>query len=503
MRPMRPMRPMRVMRLARALLLAAAIAGVAHAETRPRYGGTIDAPLFGAPGTLDPVLARTHADITAVGLVFDTLYRIAPDGTTRPHLAADEPVLDEKQTTVRIALRHGVHFQDGSDLTAADVAASLERTRARARWVLAPVLDVQADGDGVVLTLRAPVPDLTTLLALPQTAITRGGKPPGDRPIGSGPYAVASWDRAGKKLALRAFDDHFAGRPYADLVLHWFDTADGEASRYESGAAELSARGVAVFASSRPMYRADPPTEAPVPVLVFVGFGRAHALVTADRGFRAALDLAIARGGLATVTSGETVAPVEQPVPPPGPVVLDAATSAGDLDAARAQLTVAARRVPALAPGRLPALQLEILVDATRPDDRELAERVARALDRLGIASRITVRPPREVRDRVAAGQCDLWIGQLVEPLGLVRGWWSAAFEAGGDDWPLASLAAGTFDPAAAGKAFAERLPIVPLMFRGYKLWHRSDVRGVDFDGLGRPSYADMSFFGAPVRARR
>jgi hypothetical protein len=33
-------------------------------------------------------------------------------------------------------------------------------------------------------------------------------------------------------------------------------------------------------------------------------------------------------------------------------------------------------------------------------------------------------------------------------------------------------------------------------------VWHRTDVRGLGFDGSGRPSYADLFLFGAPVRSK-
>jgi hypothetical protein len=33
-------------------------------------------------------------------------------------------------------------------------------------------------------------------------------------------------------------------------------------------------------------------------------------------------------------------------------------------------------------------------------------------------------------------------------------------------------------------------------------LWHRSDVRGVSFDASGRPCYADLFYFGTPVKSR-
>lgn len=490
----------------RALALVVALAGIAHAETRPRYGGTVEASLLGAPATFDPAVGQSHAELTVADLVFDTLYRVTPAGHVQPHLATTLPALDGAKTTLRIQIRKGVRFHDGSELGAADVAASLERLRTTSatRWILAPVAAVKVEApDEIALVLRAPTPDLALQLALPQSAITKAGKPPGERPIGSGPFVVDKLDRAGRRLALRAFDDHFAGRPYLDhLVLRWYDTPDGEAKQFELGRTQLSARGVAAFAGAQPTYRALD-VEGPAALLVFVGFGRAHPDVTNERGFRRALDLALARGALTTVTRGERVVPARVPVPvEAGGPALSAAARAGDLDAARGALADAARRVPALAPARLAALRLEILVEETRPDDREIAERVVRALDKLGIASTITAVSGVVLRDRVARGATDLWIGQTAAPVVRQTAWWNAAFAAGGDDWAASQLRTGAIDPAAAQREFAARLPVVPLMFRAVRVWHRTDVRGLKLDALGRACFADVFLFGAPARGR-
>jgi peptide/nickel transport system substrate-binding protein len=477
-----------------AALGIAGLAALAGAETRPRYGHDLEATLLGAPVALDPLAAQSHAEITVVGQVFDTLYAIGLDGAVQPHLAIGPPALDPVQTTAHIAVRRGVAFHDGSPLTPGDVAASLERARARLGWLLAPVAEIRASGDGVDLVLRAPGADVATLLALPQTAITRRGQAPAAaRPIGSGPFAITAIDLPGRLIVLRAFDDHFAGRPYVDrLTLRWFDTPDGEARRFETGLAQLSARGAAVFAGAKPKHPASR-VEGPSALLVFVGFGRRHAQVTGDRGFRAALDLALDRGALSTITTGEHTSPTRLPLPvEAGAPRLDPASSVGDPARARAQLDAAGARTAALAPAARAALKLAIVVDETRPDDRELALRVSRGLDKLGIGFAIEAVPADRLRDRVQRGDCDLWIGQLAQPLGFATAWWGAAFAAGGDDWVARQLAAGPLDPAAAAAEFARRLPIVPLMFRSLLLWHQSDVRGLGFDASGRPGLADL-----------
>jgi peptide/nickel transport system substrate-binding protein len=481
-------------------LVGLATTAVAHGEGRPRYGGNIEATLLGAPSTLDPLAARTHAEITVAGLVFDTLYRVDGDGSVQPWIADGEPVYDEKRLTARIAIKKGIRLHDGTELSSLDVAQSLERARQMGKWMLAPLVGVKQDGDAVVLTLRAPVAELTTRLALPQLAITKAGKAPTERPVGSGPYLLDTIDRKAHRLQLRAFDDHFAGRPYVDqLVLTWYETPDGEARRFETGKSQVSARGAAAFAGGQPAYRSVD-IEGPASLLLFVGFGKAHADVTGDRSFRTALNLALARGGLTGISSGERVVPTRSPLPvEAGGSALDAASKAGDIDGARRALADAGKRVAALSSAQLSKLKLEILIEDTRPDDREIAERVVLALDKLGIQAVITPLAGQTMRQRVAAGQCDLYIGQLAEPItpaGAPLIWWDAVFSAGNDDWPMLQQ---QVDPAAAAKEFAKRLPIVPLMFRSVRMWHPTNLRGLAFDGAGRPCYADLFLFGAPT----
>jgi len=453
---------------ARAVVVVACAVSLAHAETRPHYGGTVEAALSGAPVALDPIAAQAHADVTVVGLVFDTLYTIGPDGAAAPHLALALPVLDPVRAIAHIAVRRGVVFHDATPLTAGDVAASLERVRATAGWVLACATAIRTSGDGIDLVLRAPAADLATLLALPQTAITKHGQPPAPRrPIGTGPFAVDTFDPASKKLVLKAFDDHFAGRPYLDrLELGWFDTPDGEARRFELGDAQLSARGVGAFAGARPKYPAAA-VESPAALLLFVGFGKRHLAITGDRSFRSALDLAIDRGALAMITTGEHTLPTRLPLPiEAGAAMLDAAGRAGDADQARAALGPAARAIAAPGGGKL-----AIIIDETRPDDREIALRVSRGLDKLGIGFTIEAVAADKLRERAARGDCDLWVGQLAAPIGVAVAWW--------------------------GAAFAARLPIVPLMFRSQVVWHRTEVHGLGFDASSRPGLADLYWFKA------
>ena len=211
---------------------------------------------------------------------------------------------------------------------------------------------------------------------------------------------------------------------------------------------------MAAFAGARPKYAASRIESAPA-LLVFVGFGRHHVAVT-EPAFRQALDLALDRGALATITTGEYTRPTRLPLPSQaGAPALDAAGRVGDPTKAHDVLAAAGARVTALAPGQLRGLTLSILVDQTRPDDREIALRVSRGLDRLGIGYTIEAVPAEVLRERVARGDCDLWIGQIAAPVGVAAVWWGAAFAAGNDDWARRQLATGAIDPSAAAAEFA------------------------------------------------
>jgi peptide/nickel transport system substrate-binding protein len=479
----------------RAALLALACFTTAHAETRPHHVGKVQATLLGSPATFDPGAAQSHAELTIVELLFDTLYRIQPSGQVEPLVATELPELDAAKTTAKITIQKGIRFHDGSPMTAQHVAASLERVRnAGGKWALAAIAAVKATGDSIEITLRTPTPDLATMLALPPAAITKPGQS-ANTFVGSGPFVVESIDLPNRRLVLKQFEEYFGGRPYLDrLVLDWYDTPDGEARRFETGDAQFSARGVAVFANGTPKYKAAF-VDAPTSLLLFVGFGKKHADITSDPAFRHALDLALDRGALTSVNKGETIAVAGEPVPveaggaPPTALVRD-----GDVTQAKAML--ARSPVKALATTALPAVKLEITFETTRPDDLLIAERVARALNKLGIGS--TLNPVPATTLRTARATTDLWIGQLAAPITIAWPWWSQAFSAGGDDWAATKLAAGGFAPAAAQKEFAQRLPIVPLMFRGIRLWHRTDIRGLRFDASGRPCFAELFLFGQP-----
>ncbi len=139
---------------------------------------------------LDParsgyVFARLQVAETLVG---------ADDGGRAVPGLAREWTISQDRLTWRFQLVDGALFHDGSPVTAAAVAASLERARAQPAGVLrnAPIAEIRADGNAVVIRTERPFVSLPAFLAhssaivLAPAAYDSAGSVV--RMIGSGPY---------------------------------------------------------------------------------------------------------------------------------------------------------------------------------------------------------------------------------------------------------------------------------------------------------------------------
>ena len=482
------------------------MAAAVHAESRPGYGGQLVTSLSSEPVSIDPTRAHTLSELAVIGLVFDSLYRTLPNGDVVANLAVAAPELDAAGTTVHIAIRDGVHFHDGTVLTAADVEASLVRLKSSEHgYLLAGVTKIASAGNIVTLSLRAPTSDLALRLAAPQAAIVAGGKAPTDKAVnGTGPFAWQAIDRAHHRVTMRAFDDAFAGRPYLDTIeLDWFTDADGEARRYETGGAHVSSRGATAFSGHQPKYRTRE-LEGPATLLSFVGFGHGHNNALAQPNFRRALDLALVRTGLSSLSAGERVTPARSPLPAElggaaGTLENESEIEASRLASAVSALHDAGAAAPIFAEKNRATLRLEIIIDETRPSDHLVAERVSRALDKLGIASNITALPALEADARISNGSCDLYINELAIAAASPALEWAAGFAMGGDSWAEAGLATGHLDSKVAAAAFAKRLPIVAVLHRASRFYYRDTLRGASVDLAGRLGYADLFFAKVPA----
>ena len=213
-----------------ALGLSAAMAGtmlasVARAEDAPVKGGVLRAGVQGGDSTdtLDPALAASPVPFLINSTWGDTLVEVS--GTNEVTLRLAEEVssnADASQWMFKI--RKGVKFHDGTDMTPADVIATLkrhtdEKSKSGALGIVKGIADMKADGDTVTLTLAGPNADLPFLMADYHLVIQPGGGVANPSAgIGTGAYKIKDF-QPGVRCTFEKNADYWdAGRGHADTV---------------------------------------------------------------------------------------------------------------------------------------------------------------------------------------------------------------------------------------------------------------------------------------------
>ncbi|MGD0557656.1 MAG: ABC transporter substrate-binding protein [Streptosporangiaceae bacterium] len=157
---MRPYRRWRLIGagLVIALLSAGCSSGAASDSAGTGRSGTLTIAFSSATQTQDPATSASPLyDFPA----YDSLIYQAPDGGYEPDLATSWGYVGSGNTTFQLTLRKGVRFSDGSAMTPAAVAASLNRYLAANKGspITGPVSSVTVSGpDQVELHYSSSVP---------------------------------------------------------------------------------------------------------------------------------------------------------------------------------------------------------------------------------------------------------------------------------------------------------------------------------------------------------
>lgn len=169
---------------------------------------------------LDPHNFRHRETETVLRNVYDGLVTRGPDMQPVPELA--ESIVQIDPTTWEVKVRQGVKFHDGSELTAEDVAFSINRyvkegamggmTSPR-KDLLGPVTHAEVVGpDTVHIHMSSPwsvfLPYLVHHLVVSKSV----GDGIVEHPVGTGPFKFVEWVR-GSHVVLERFDDYYGGAP--------------------------------------------------------------------------------------------------------------------------------------------------------------------------------------------------------------------------------------------------------------------------------------------------
>ena len=188
-------------------------------DREAQAGGTLTLALAEDPDALDPTLARTLVGREVFVNMCEKLYDVDADLQLVPQLAAELPEIGEGGTTVTIALREGVVFNDGTPMDAQAVKTSLDRHRTlegsarQAELSTVTAVDV-VDPATVRLTLSQPFAPLTAQLAdragmiMSPKQLQALGEQFGTDPVCVGPFSFVS-RTAGSEIVLEKAPDYY------------------------------------------------------------------------------------------------------------------------------------------------------------------------------------------------------------------------------------------------------------------------------------------------------
>jgi peptide/nickel transport system substrate-binding protein len=355
--------------------------------------------------------------VTQLGAA-EPLVRLKPDGTVEPVLAASWTRPDGR--TLRLTLRDGVTFQDGTALTAETAAAALNHAAAAKpvpRAIAAAKLTATAVDDKT-LEVRAGRPDpvLLNRLASPQLVIlaprayaTDAGRPD---PVGTGTGPFRLTRVQGTSAAtLERFDAHWAGRPrLPGLDVRFLPDGAARAAALRAGEVDVV---TALPVAQLPNITGRRVIEIPLPRTVAL-----HLIGTGGRAFADAGLRATARAAVdpAAITAAVYEARADAATGLFGPA--SAWATAG-----RPAGPAPARATPTDPAGR----KITLATYPDRPELPEVASAVAAALTARGFRVETVVRDYTVLEPDLLAGRFDAVLGarsyllDSADPVGYLR----------------------------------------------------------------------------------
>lgn len=301
------------------------------------------------PPTLDPALATDPYSLFVVRQLFSGLLAFDDNLNVVPDIASALPVVSADGRTYTFALRQGVKFPDGQEVTSADFKYSLERAADPKLAGAEPVAQLPAglylsdivgvsdklagkagDISGVTapdpytlkITITAPEAYFLSKLASgPTFVVEKSNVEEGgawtEHPRGTGPFRLEKWTH-NEQLALARNPDYYAGAPAPAHVNIWMGAAAGGGlAQYEAGGLDVTA--VPVDDISRIADRNNPISaelqSVPDLSVTYLGFNLRQKPFD-DPKVREALTLVIDRGNIASVLFQSRVRQAYGFVPP-------------------------------------------------------------------------------------------------------------------------------------------------------------------------------------------
>ncbi len=275
----------------------------------PDYGGTLTEGVIGAPRFVNPLLASSDIDKDLSTLIYSGLLKLNSSGELVPDLAQDFHI-SEDGLTYTFVLKDNATFHDGVKITADDVVFTVEKAQdlnlkspREANWVGVKVEKI--NDKTISFTLKqafSPFIQNMTLGILPKHIWKNASieefpfSEYNTKPVGSGPYKIASINYSGSGLPseyhLIAFNKYISGKPYiTNLVIKSFQNEKGLTDAYKNGDIE-SLHGISPKELPALTVSKDDIILSPLPRVFGVFFNQNVAPVFVNKEVRQALEVA-------------------------------------------------------------------------------------------------------------------------------------------------------------------------------------------------------------------
>jgi oligopeptide transport system substrate-binding protein len=239
-----------------------------RAADTPVRGGILTQAFQNDLATLDPAIGYDWSNWPVEKMVFDGLLDYNEGTTIEPRLAASMPTISKDGRSYTFNLRRGVLFQNGRELTADDVAYTINRvldpkTKSPGQsffFSIAGSQDVAAGkaatASGIKVlskyairfTLTQPDTTFLNVMAMnfayivPKEVVAKEGAGFGHAPVGTGPFILKQWTSGQKIVFVRNPHYFYEGLPYLDGVTLLIGLAPEVALlRLESGQLDMLA----------------------------------------------------------------------------------------------------------------------------------------------------------------------------------------------------------------------------------------------------------------------
>lgn len=216
------------------------------ANTELKIAYPVDIPSW------DPTAVTFPAGQSIYKAVFDSPLFVGDDLQVAPRLIEAWDWVDDSGQKLKITLRDGVLFHDGSPMTTEDVKFTLERAVANKTLALNGMLPTLKEVEIVspleaVIHFTAPTPTAAKGLAflsayiLPKAYFEKvGAEEFIKKPIGAGPYKLVDYQQ-GSRITLEAFDQYWNGAvDIKDLTFEIVPDSSARVAAIESGRVDMS-----------------------------------------------------------------------------------------------------------------------------------------------------------------------------------------------------------------------------------------------------------------------